>query len=134
VGREYVTVAPFDCELWHDGWPAQPINTLSATAFEVIGLWLWRRGRRLLAALSAAIGVGSVWFHAAPGDAATWAHDVSLYALALVGTVEAVRVVIGRQPPVLAAAIFGVGPICWFFSRTGGLLCPPDSMVQGHAV
>ncbi len=129
-----MTVTPFDCELLHNGWPAQPINTLSAAVFVAVGLWLWRRDRRTPALLAIAVGLGSVWFHAAPGDAATWAHDVTLYALALAGAIEAGRLVVSRRPPVLAVAVFSAGLVVWFFSRTDGGLCNPESLVQGHAV
>ncbi len=127
-------MAPFDCELLRDGWPAQPVNALSATAFVVAGIWLWRRGRRLPAALAVAVGAGSAWFHAAPGGAATWAHDLTLYALGIVSAIEVGRLIAGRRPPVVAAAIFAAGLIIWFLSRTGGALCDPGSVIQGHAV
>ena len=127
-------MTPFDCELLHDGWPAQPINTLSAAAFLAVGVWLWWGGRRLPALLAAAVGIGSMWFHASPGNAATWAHDVTLYALALAGMIEAGRLVAGRRRPVLASMIFASGLIVWFLSRTGGPLCDPHSVIQGHAV
>lgn len=127
-------MTPFDCELVRDGWAAQPINTLSAAAFVVVGLWLWRTGRRVAALLAAAVGIGSVWFHGSPGSAATWVHDVALYALALAAAIEATRLTVGHRPPALASAIFTSGLVVWFFSRTGGPLCDPDSVIQGHAV
>jgi len=117
-----------------DGWAAQPINTLSAAAFVAVGLWLWRTERRVAAALTGAVGLGSAWFHAAPGDAATWAHDLTFYALGLASVIEARRSLAARRPPLLAAAVFSAGVIVWFFSRTGGALCSPDSLIQGHAV
>ena len=127
-------MTPFDCELVRDGWPAQPINTLSAVAFVAVGVWLWRSERRLAAVLTGAVGLGSVWFHAAPGEATTWAHDLTFYAVALASVLEMQRLLAARRPPVLAAAIFSSGVVVWFFSRTGGALCDPDSLIQGHAV
>lgn len=69
-------------------------------------------------ALSTAAGLGSVWHHAAPGDAAPWAHDLTLYALALVGPTETVRRIAVRRPPVLASVIFIIGLAGWISSRT----------------
>jgi hypothetical protein len=120
-----------------DGWAAQPINTLSAVsaaAFVVVGLWLWRSKRKVAAALTGAVGLSSAWFHAAPGDAATWAHDLTFYALGLASLIEVRRSLAGRRPPLLAAAVFSAGVVVWFLSRTGGALCNPDSLIQGHAL
>lgn len=125
---------PFDCELLRDGWPAQPVNSASALAFVLAAAWLWRRGRRTAALLAATAGVGSAWFHAAPSGAASWAHDIGLYGLVAVAAIEVWHSLTIRRPPVLAAALFGVGLLVWFFSRTGGVLCNPDSMLQGHAL
>ena len=125
---------PFDCELLRDGWPAQPINTLSAVAFVAVGLWLWRGGRRLPAVLSAAVGLGSMWFHGAPGDAPSGGNDITLYALVVLGVIEVGRQVARRRRPVVAAGILTAGLVVWFLSRTGGALCDPDSVIQGHSI
>jgi hypothetical protein len=126
-------VTPFDCELIRHGLLAQPVNTVSALAFVLAAWWLWRRDRRGIAAVLAAAGLGSMWFHAQPSGAASWAHDVGLYALLAVAAIEVWRVLAKRRRPILAAAVFGVGLAVWAVSRTGGPLCDPDSLLQGHA-
>jgi hypothetical protein len=127
-------VEPFDCELIRAAWPAQPANTISALAFVVIGVWLWRRRVRAPAILTVATGLASVWFHGSPGDAASWAHDVALYGLIAVGAIEVWRRLGAGKPPVLAGAILAAGAAVWFTSRTGGALCDPGATIQGHAV
>ncbi len=127
-------MTPFDCELLRAGWPAQPINTVSAVAFLVAATWLWRRRARVPAAAVAAVGAGSAWFHSDPSGAASWAHDVALYALLALAAVYTWRLIAAQRPPLLAAAILASGLAIWFVSRTGGALCRPDYPVQGHAV
>ena len=125
---------PFDCELLRAGWPAQPINSASAVAFVLAAAVLWRREKRLAAPLALLAGVGSIWFHAAPSDAASWVHDIGLYGLLAVAAVELWRELAAGRPPLLAASLAGVGLLVWFFSRTGGALCDPESVLQGHAL
>lgn len=127
-------VEPFDCELIRAGFPAQPVNAASALAFVAVAIWLWRRGRPGVAAFAAAVGIGSVWFHADPSGASSWAHDVSLYALIAVAAVELWRLLVARRAPRVAGMIFLGGAAAWFFSRTGGALCAPGSLLQGHAL
>lgn len=124
---------PFDCEMLRDAWPAQPINTISALAFVVVGVWLWRRARRGVATLVVAAGLGSIWFHSDPSNAASWAHDVGLYVLIGVAAIEVWRAMALDRPPKLAAGVLGVGILIWFSSRSGGVLCDPNSVIQGHA-
>jgi hypothetical protein len=125
---------PFDCELIRDGWLAQPVNSVSALALVLAAAWLWSGGRRAPAPFVAVAGVGSIWFHAAPSAAASWTHDLGLYGLLAVAAVEVWQAPAGRRPPFPAVAMFGVGLLVWFFSRTGGALCDPNSLLQGHAL
>jgi len=127
-------MTPFDCERLRAGWPAQPVNTISALAFVVVAVWLWRSGRRVAAILSGAVGVSSAWFHADPSGASSWAHDIALYALVALAAVELWRHWSAGERPLAAAAVLGGGLAIWFFSRTGGVLCDPGSWLQGHAM
>lgn len=83
-----------DCEALHDGFLAQPANSLSSLAFLAVGVWV---GARALAmdrgarwpglALGAALvanGVGSAWYHGRPGEAGQWMHDGAALALPLI--------------------------------------------------
>ena len=128
------SVQPIDCELLRPGWAAQPANTASALAFVIVGIGLWRQGSRLPAAMSVATGIGSVLFHAAPGGASSWAHDVTLYGLVAVALVRVWHLLDDAHPPVAAGAVFGAGLVVWALSRTGGPWCYPASLLQGHAL
>ncbi len=127
-------VQPFDCELLRAGWPVQPVNTVSALAFVVVGAVLWRQGARVPAVLSGAVGVGSVMFHGSPGTVSSWLHDVTLYALVAVAAVRVWRLLQVRRVPIVAGSVFGGGLVVWASSRTGGPWCDPESLLQGHAV
>ena len=123
----------FDCELIRSGWPAQPVNAVSAIGFVVVGVLLWRSEARLAAGFAVAVGVGSGWFHSDPGGTSQWAHDITLYALVALAAIEVWRRLAAGRPPWLAAGLVLGGGIVWWASRTGGPLCAPDSLVQGHA-
>lgn len=124
----------FDCEALAGSFPQQPINTLSSLALIVAGAVLWRRGRRVVAAAVVLAGVGSVLFHGAPSMVSTWAHDAGIVATAVAAVVEVwKRTAVGR-PPWSALGVGGVGVVVWGASRTGGPLCRPESVLQGHAV
>lgn len=124
---------PFDCELLRDGLLAQPVNAVSALAFVVAGVWLWRRGRRDIAFVAALTGIASAWYHASPGGAASWAHDISLYALVALAAIELWRRISQRSLPVLAIAVFLLGLLFWSIGRTGSPFCHPESLLQWHA-
>lgn len=125
---------PFDCEALGGSFPRQVVNTWSSLAFLVAAVVLWRRGRRVAAVAAALAGVGSVLFHGAPSEVSSWAHDVGLYLAVAVATVEVWKRVVERRPPWLAAGVFSLGVAIWATSRTGGSLCRPESLMQGHAV
>ena len=125
---------PFDCEMLRDGALTQPINALSAIAFVVVAVFLWNRGRGDVAIFSASAGIGSVWFHADPGGASQWAHDITLYALVAVGLLELWQRIAAQDWPVLAIGVFLAGLVFWAIGRTGSPFCDPDSLVQWHAV
>ena len=125
---------PFDCELLRDGLLAQPVNSLSALAFVIAGIALWQRGKPDVAVVAAATGVGSVWFHAAPSGAASWAHDISLYALVAFAAIELWQQLASRRPPVLASAVFAAGLGFWSIGRNGSPFCSPAATLQWHAL
>jgi hypothetical protein len=146
-----VALGAGDCERLHDGLVAQPVNTASALAYLAVGAWLVGGAlppgaaphrRRLAFGLAvAAAGVGSVDYHGPGSPAARLLHDGGLYAV--VGFVAwhevARRVGRARLPPGrraayrTALAATAAGAACWWLGRTGGPLCDPDSLVQGHA-
>jgi hypothetical protein len=127
-------VEPFDCEVFRAGFPTQPVNTVSSVVFVVAAVVLWRRGHRLAALAAGLAGVGSVLLHGAPSGASSWLHDIGLYAVMAVAAIELWRRVSTGRPPVLAVAAFVVGGVIWFLSRTDGVLCAPESLLQGHSV
>ncbi|MGI9615946.1 MAG: ceramidase domain-containing protein [Acidimicrobiales bacterium] len=80
-------LAEHDCEVLHDGWVAQPVNTVTSLAYLIPAAWLiWKRpcggGVTRLAvgfAVSVAfIGIGSVALHGPQGWGAQWLHDVPI--------------------------------------------------------
>ena len=123
---------PFDCELLREGLLAQPVNSISALAFVAAAVVLWPQ-RRDAAGLVGATGLCSLWFHAAPGGAASWAHDISLYAVIAIAAIEVWRLLAARRLPVPAIAMFIVGLGFWSVGRTGSAFCSPESLLQWHA-
>jgi glycerol-3-phosphate O-acyltransferase / dihydroxyacetone phosphate acyltransferase len=87
-----------DCELWGEGWPAQPIATWSSMAYVVAGaLVVWwamrRRWSRWFVPFGVVLaleGLGSVAFHGEGGDAAQVLHDAPL--IGMLGFVAAWQV------------------------------------------
>ena len=139
-----------DCERLRDGLVAQPVNTASALAYLMVGAWLVRQGlrpgpaRRRTVAFGlavAAAGVGSVDYHGPGSPAARWLHDGGLYVV--VGFVAFHEVArrgrrSGWSPRRrvayrVALAATAAGAACGWLGRTGGPLCDPDSLLQGHA-
>ena len=129
-----------DCERIRDGLIAQPINTLSSLAYLVAGAALLVRRRDGVIGLAFAItvganGVGGILYHGSGGTVSRWVHDVALYA-----TVGFVLVMIVQRrkewrrllaPRLLATGALAI--VVYATSRTGGPLCAPDSVLQGHA-
>lgn len=125
---------PFDCEALRAVVPRQPVNVVSSLAFLVAAGALWRGGHRLPALALGTAGVGSVLFHAEPSVLSSWIHDIGLVVTLVVAAVRVRRRLVDRNPPWAAAVLFGSGGVVWAFSRTGGVLCDPASVLQGHAV
>jgi hypothetical protein len=131
--RQHVAVS--DCERIHDGFIAQPANTLSSLAFIAAAVPIWRRRAwRPVAAALAFEGVGSVAYHGPGGRASKVVHDVGLLALLLayarVATVEPSSLRPRKTAIVLGACAVALHAL----SRTGGPLCSCNSRVQGHAI
>jgi hypothetical protein len=146
-----VALGAGDCERLHDGLVAQPVNTASALAYLAVGVWLVGGAlppgaaphrRRLVFGLAvAAAGVGSVDYHGPGSPAARLLHDGGLYAVVgfvawheVARRVGRDRLTPGRRAAYRTAlAATAAGAACWWLGRTGGPLCDPDSLVQGHA-
>jgi hypothetical protein len=142
-----------DCETIGAGVLGQPAATLSSLAYLVAGAWLARHWRTLpglqrstgmvYAGLLMLCGVGSVVYHGPGGVLAGPLHDVPI--VLLLGAVVAVpagrwlrerRVVrpgTTRDLALLAVLLLGSGA-AYLAGRTGGPLCDPTSIVQGHAL
>lgn len=82
-------LANTDCEAYHGGVVAQPVNTITSLGFVVVGLGLVIRGLRRRRADHAdliygttlmAIGLGSAAFHGPQPRGAQMAHDIPIYA------------------------------------------------------
>jgi hypothetical protein len=72
--------AEVDCEQIGTGWLGQPVNSLSALAFLVVGFFIaTRRPERFWVGVAvAATGIGSFLFHGPMPAGSQLAHDVSL--------------------------------------------------------
>lgn len=101
-----------DCEAIRAGFWGQPVSTLSALAFFVVGVWVVRLvpralGRRIEVGLFAATlfanGVGSLLYHGPRPEGALWLHDFAIATfLGLVVAVDA-EALVGTRGPGLAA-------------------------------
>jgi hypothetical protein len=88
-----VAGAAVDCERILDSWWGQPVNTATCVGFLIGGAYLWWKGPdRVAAALTAAIGVGSIAFHGPMPFWGEFVHDVTIvWALVWVILVELER-------------------------------------------
>ncbi len=125
---------PFDCEVLGTVVPRQPVNAVSSLAFIGAAWLLWRRGHRIPAIAMGSAGIGSMLFHGAPAAASSWIHDIGLYVALVVAAVQVWRRIVDGRPPWAAGAVFVAGGVVWALSRTGGPLCAPESILQGHAL
>jgi len=131
-----------DCEAVVEGWLGQPSNASSSLAFVVAALVVVTASRRngddwvgyLLAGALGLVGLGSFLFHGSGTQSGDLLHTVSIVLLllsivaaGLAARGQAVRMAL---PPTI---LFVVGLAVYRFSRTGGPLCDPDSLLQGHA-
>jgi hypothetical protein len=90
-----LAAASVDCERLGGGLLTQPANSVSSLAFVVAGVWILVRALRhnrnregiTVGLAAAAVGVGSVAFHAVSSAPAHWLHDTTL--LFLLGLVAA---------------------------------------------
>ena len=72
-----------DCERFHDGLVAEPVNALSSLAYIAAGAYVWRRNRPAGAAL-VAVGAGSLAYHGPGGTLARVLHDGAIVVLVAV--------------------------------------------------
>ena len=131
-----------DCEAVVEGWLGQPSNALSSLAFVVAALVVVTASRRngdewvgyLLAGALSLVGLGSFLFHGTGTQPGDLLHTVSIVVLLLsvtaAGFTTRTQVIRVGLPPVI---VFAAGLAVYRLSRTGGSLCDPDSLLQGHA-
>ena len=132
-------VAVADCERIRPGLVAQPVNTASSLAYCVAGAWILARRplsvRRLALGLSAvAAGVGSVAYHGPGGRIGKGVHDSSAGALAAATSFAMLTPPTRIDRRVAAVSCLSAGAAVHAASRTGRVLCRPDSLLQGHAL
>jgi hypothetical protein len=82
---DWTTAIDAYCERTGPAFWAEPVNALTNLGFVLVAIWLWRRSAgiraaRVLAAVLAAIGVGSFLFHT---YAQTWAGVADVVPIAL---------------------------------------------------
>lgn len=82
--------AAVDCERILSGWWGQPVNTATCAAFLIgAGVIWWKRADRVMAALVALIGLGSIAFHGPMPVWGEFVHDLAIvWALVWVVLVE----------------------------------------------
>jgi hypothetical protein len=80
------------------------------------------------------VGVGSVLFHGAPSTVSSLLHDVGIFLVAAVLVLEVWRRAVAGNLPWTALGLTALGLAVWATSRSGGPLCRPESLFQGHAV
>ena len=145
-----VALAESDCERLRQGWLAQPANAISSLAYVAVGAWLlWHAVRDgvgrppRLAAGSAMIGagVGSVVYHGPQPGWASLAHDVGVWSLAAVITVQNIRVLARPITRGLALAtwrstapLMAPALVVYVAGRAGSPLCHPSAALQFHAM
>jgi hypothetical protein len=122
-----------DCEALRDGLLGQPVNTLSSLAYVAAGAYVLRRGGPATSAWAlGAVGVGSVLYHGPMPAGAEAVHDGAIVALAAACLLTWRRRSFVR-PPTLALVALAAGGAVNVLTRTGAVLCRPDSALQGHA-
>ncbi len=107
-----------DCERIADSFVAQPVNTLSSTAFVIAGLVVdlaARQSTRRPSPLSAVygsalilVGIGSVAFHGPGGRWADWVHDASITSMLLLVLTVELASRLGRRPTVVSWVVVAV--------------------------
>jgi len=127
-----------DCETVADSLLGQPVNSLTALGFVIVGLVLLvRTGRRWVAVGAIGTGIGSFLFHGPMPPGAQTAHDLSLWFLVFVALLAIVtdlrngrdwRGLLG--PVTLLAGVAVLGRL----GATGAPLCDPGSVLQPHGL
>jgi hypothetical protein len=136
-----------DCERIRHGFLDQPVSTVSALAYIIVGVWIAIRFRRpagrgfgLFAVFA---GVGSIGFHGWDDPGVNFVHDLAFPgALVFIAGFELVHsgVISGRRIQrrgigyLVGVAAFAVGLIVRLLGQTDGPLCAPGSVLQWHAV
>jgi hypothetical protein len=115
------------CERLAPGLLAEPLNAITNAGFLIAALWAWRAaGRRtdlrLLAALLAAIGLGSGLFHTFATPLAQWCDVIPIALLQLLYLRLYLRRVVGLRSHTTAAYLLIYGLSLAVASRSGTLL------------
>lgn len=135
-GLEHIAVS--DCEHCRPGLVAQPVNALSSLTYCAAGVWVLRRPRTTrrvaLGIAAVAAGIGSVAYHGPGGRAGKLAHDASAAGLSSMLAIALVTGPTTARRRLATLGLFGAGVAVHTSSRTGRVLCRPDSMLQGHAL
>jgi hypothetical protein len=135
-GLQHIAVS--DCEHCRPGLVAQPVNTVSSLAYCAAGMWVLRRPRTrrrvALGVSSIAAGIGSVGYHGPGGRAGKVVHDTTAMALAATLALAFTTGPVAARRRAATLALFGAGAAVHWSSRTGRVLCRPDSRLQGHAL
>ena len=135
-GLKHIAVS--DCERCRPGLVAQPVNTLSSLAYCAAGAWVLRRPRttsRVALGIAAiAAGVGSAAYHGPGGRASKLVHDWSAATFATMLAIAFATGPVSARRRVATIGLFGAGVAVHTSSRTGRVLCRPDSVLQGHAL
>jgi hypothetical protein len=135
-----------DCERIHDGFLDQPVGTVSALAYIVVGVWIASRFRRpagrAFGLFAVFAGIGSIGFHGWDDPGVNFVHDLAFPgALVFIAGFELVHsgVISGRRIQrrgagyLVGVAAFTVGLIVRLLGQTDGPLCAPGSLLQWHA-
>ena len=145
-----VALAESDCERLRPGWLAQPANAISSLAYVTVGVWLlWHsvrggvaRPARLAAGCAmVGAGVGSVMYHGPQPGWASPAHDVGVWSLVAVITVQSMLLLarpITRGQVLTAwkstAPWMAPALVVYVAGRAGSPFCHPSAVLQFHAI
>lgn len=132
-------VAAGDCERIRAGAIAQPVNTASSLLLVLAGAAIRRDAAdawwRVAGVTTMAAGVGSSAYHGPGGRLGRVVHDLGVAAMAAGVGAAVLRTPPQRPGMAQAAAVVGLaGAAVHTSSRTGGPLCRPEALLQGHAV
>ncbi len=135
-------VADSDCERTRERLLSQPANAVSSLAYAAAGAWVSARSHgsreaRAFSAILMANGIGGFAYHGPGGQRSHRAHDYALASLCAFAVVSAARSTSRRRLRNLSATpliLLSIAGSIYLLSRTGGFLCRPHGVIQGHAL